>query len=82
MKLISNRMRIVAMALAGAVSGALLLAVVGGMPPDAGAAPDAARNTRGGDSIEVAAAPFRVEVFGVRSDGTTVAGAPGDRPGS
>lgn len=82
MNLISIRMRIVAAALAGAVSAALLLAVVGGIPPGAGVAPDAARNTRGGESVEVATAPFRVEVFGVRSDDTAVAGAPAARPGS
>jgi hypothetical protein len=82
MNLISIRMRIVAAALAGAVSGALLLAVVGGMPPDAGAAPDAARNTRGGESVEFAAVPFRIEVIGTRSEGTAVAGAPAVRPGS
>jgi hypothetical protein len=83
MSLINIRMRIVAMALAGAVSAALVLAVAGGMSPgDAGGPPSDARNSRGEAAVEVAAAPFRIEVIGVRSDGTAVAGAPAVSPGS
>lgn len=83
MNLISIRMRAVAMALAGVVSAALVLAVAGGMSPgDAGGPPNDARNTRGEAAVDVADAPFRIDVIGTRSEDTAVAGAPGDRPGS
>jgi hypothetical protein len=81
MDLISNRMRVAALALAGIVSAGLLLAIVGGMPPEAIGAQNEARNLRGVDAVGLAAAPFRIEVIGSRSEETAAAVMPAARPG-
>lgn len=80
MELISKRMRVAAMALAAIVSAGLLHALVAGMPPEAIGAPSEARNSRN-ERVELASAPFRIEVIGSRSEETAAALAPVARPG-
>jgi hypothetical protein len=82
MDLISKRMRVVAMALAGIMSAGLLLGIFAGMPPEAIGAPNEARNSRGVEAVELASAPLRIEVIGSRSEETAAALAPVARPGS